>query len=94
MEMTRVMKCEIVNCAYNMESCCQTMAITVGDGAHPKCDTFCISSVKGGQAGCSTGVGACKVASCMYNSDLECRAPGISVGYKADEPDCLTFQPQ
>ena len=91
--MSKVMKCEVSDCSYNEQNCCQTMAVTIGDGIHPKCDTFCCSTMKGGQSGCTAGVGACKVSSCTYNSGLECSAPGISVGYKENEPDCLTFQP-
>ena len=92
MEMSKVMKCEVSDCAYNMDDCCHTMAITIGDSINPRCDTFCQASIKGGEAGCATGVGACKISSCVYNSNLECGAPGISVGYKQREPDCLTFQ--
>ena len=94
MEMSRVMKCEVSDCAYNRQNCCQTMAITIGDGFRPRCDTFCRFTEKGGETGCTAGVGACKVFSCVYNRDLECRAPGISVGYKGQEPDCMTFQPK
>ena len=92
MEMSKVSKCEVNDCAYNMENCCHAMAITIGDGMHPRCDTFCESMMKAGDAGCVAGVGACKVSSCMYNTDLECQAMEISVGYKEQEPDCLTFQ--
>ena len=93
MEMSMVMKCEVNDCAYNVDSCCHTMAITIGDGMHPRCDTFCQSSTsKGGDTGSMAGVGACKVAVCKYNTNLECQAPGISVGYGEQEPDCLTFE--
>ena len=92
MEMSKVMKCEVTDCAYNMDSCCRTMAITIGDGVHATCDTFCHFGIKGGNADCMAGVGACKIAPCMYNNNLECAAPGISIGYQGQEPDCLTFQ--
>ncbi len=92
MEMSKVMKCEVSDCAYNMDDCCHAMAITIGDSMNPRCDTFCQSSIKGGDASCMAGVGACKVSSCTYNDNLECGAPGISVGYKGQDPDCLTFQ--
>ena len=92
MEMSKVMKCEVSDCAYNMDNCCHAMAITIGDSTNPRCDTFCKSSMKCGDTSC-LGVGACKVSSCTYNNNLECCcAQGISIGYKEQEPDCLTFQ--
>jgi len=92
MKMSKVIKCEVSDCAYNMDTCCHTMAITVGDADSPRCDTFCEGSMKGGDASCLAGVGACKMSSCMYNTNLECGAPQISVAYKKQEPDCLTFE--
>ncbi len=94
MEMCKVMECQVSDCAYNMDNCCCTMAITVGDLQNPRCDTFCQSASNGGDTNCVAGVGACKVSSCTYNDCLECSAPGISVGYREQEPDCLTFQPE
>jgi len=90
--MSKVIKCEIADCSYNVDNCCCTMAITIGNSMSPKCDTFCQSAMKGGQADCRAGVGSCKTSSCMYNSNLECCAPGVCIGYKDQEPDCLTFQ--
>lgn len=94
MEMSMVMKCEVDDCAYNVDSCCRTMAITIGDGVHPRCDTFCQSANKGGNVGSTAGVGACKVSICNHNTNLECQAPGISVGYGEQDADCLTFEPR
>ena len=90
--MPKVVKCEVNDCAYNMNNRCHAMAITIGDDVHPRCDTFCHSMMKGGASGETAGVGACKVYSCTYNSDLECSSPEICVGYKQQEPDCLTFK--
>jgi len=92
MEMSMVTKCQVSDCAYNMDSFCHTMAITIGDGMRPRCDTFCQSTTKGGDTGSMAGVGACKVAVCKYNTSLECQAPGIYVGYGEQEPGCLTFE--
>ena len=92
MEMTKVMKCEVNDCVYNMDDCCHTTAVTVGDGNTPKCDTFCHSTVKGGDARDLAGVGACKISACRYNKKFECWAPGITVGYCELEPNCLTFK--
>ncbi len=92
MEISMVSKCEVNDCAYNLDKMCHAMAITIGDGINPKCDTFCQSMKKGGDISCVASVGACKVSSCIYNSGLECQASEISVGYKGQEPDCLTFQ--
>ncbi len=92
MTMSRVTRCEVSECAYNMDDVCHAKAITIGDTIYPKCDTYCASMVKGGDDDCVAGVGACKVASCIYNSDLECESPEICVGYEEDEADCLTFE--
>ena len=90
--MSKVIKCDVTDCAYNVDNCCHTIAITVGDESNPRCDTFCQSTMKGGDADCTAGVGACKVSACTYNDNLECGAQEISIGYKGQEPDCLTFQ--
>jgi hypothetical protein len=93
MEMVKVQRCEVSECAYNSDHKCHTMAITVGhDDAHPMCDTFCRSASKGGQPGMIAGVGACKVASCIHNNALECEASSVKVGRQHDEVDCLTFK--
>lgn len=93
MEMVKVQKCEISECAYNSDNQCRTMAITVGHGEeHPMCDTFFRSGSKGGQSDVVAGVGACKVAGCVYNNALECEASSVVVGRQSDEVDCLTFK--
>jgi hypothetical protein len=92
MEMPKVVRCDVNDCAYNTNNCCHALAITVGDEAHPRCDTFCHSMMKGGDSGAIAGVGACKVYECSYNSGLECNSPEICVGYKGQEADCLTFK--
>ncbi len=91
MEMPKVIKCDVNDCAYNMDNKCHAMAITIGDSREPKCDTFCQSMAKGGDINSIAGVGACKVSSCTYNTDLECQAMEICVGYKGQDADCLTF---
>lgn len=93
MKMPKVTACDITQCAYNLERKCHALAITVGDGAHPQCDTFCPSSTKGGDAKAIAGVGACKVSQCQHNKNLECQAQGIQIGYMQNEVDCLTFKP-
>lgn len=65
--------CEVSDCAYNLGSNCHARAITIGNGAHPGCDTFFSESHhirKGEQI---AGIGACKVASCQLT-----RAPSSS----------------
>jgi hypothetical protein len=90
----KVEKCEVSQCAYNIDDQCHAIAITVGgDGAHPQCDTFCVYVEKGGETNKIARVGACKVASYTFNKRLECNSVDIMVGYKGDEIDCLTFLP-
>ncbi len=94
MEMSKVKQCEITECAYNMDNCCHAMAITIGNSGTPKCDTFCQSTIQGGEASCCAGVGACKTSACTFNSHLECSSPDVMVGYNGQEADCLTFRPK
>ncbi len=92
MDMSKVSECDVTECAYNRDKMCHAMAITIGDGERPMCDTFCSASTKGGDMSCMAGVGACKVLMCQYNQNLECNASEIHVGYNGQEIDCLTFQ--
>jgi hypothetical protein len=92
MEMPKVSECDVEECAYNKDSMCHAMAITIGDSVHPRCDTFCTSVSMGLDTSCMAGVGACKTTACSHNSGLECSASNISVGIMNDEIDCLTFE--
>lgn len=92
MDMPKVSRCDVTDCDYNMNNCCHTMAITIGDAMNPKCDSFCQVGSKGGDMSMTACVGSCKVSGCKFNSSLECRASEICVGYKGQDPDCLTFQ--
>ncbi len=92
MDMPKVVKCDVTECAYNIDEECNALAITIGDSTHPQCDTFCTSAAKGQASGGIASVGACKVSCCTHNSGLECQASEICVGYQGDEADCLTFE--
>ena len=92
MEMPIVSECDVSECAYNSDSMCHAMAITIGDSVHPRCDTFCTSVSMGLDTSCMAGVGACKTTACSHNTGLECSASEICVGFKNDEIDCLTFE--
>lgn len=95
MDMPKVTQCDVIQCAYNKDKNCHAIAITIGHGSHPHCDTFCeMGSSKGGDMTAIAGVGACKVAECRYNEALECHASGIRVGHLIDEIDCQTFSPR
>ncbi len=88
----QVQRCDVTDCAYNIDNSCHTPAITVGDETTPRCDTFCHSSTHGGDPSRTATVGACKVEQCAYNQSLECQAQSISVGYQSDEPMCTTYK--
>ena len=94
MKMPKVSRCDVNQCAYNIDHNCHALAITIGDDEHPKCDTFTPGGKKAGDLTSTGGVGACKVSTCDYNRDLECAAPSIVVGQKQDEADCVTFEPR
>ena len=81
-----------MDCSYNRNKECHAMAITVGSGGHPMCDTLIKSSQKGGVMDMMGSVGACKEADCKFNQVLECSASGgIHVARHADHADCSTF---
>jgi hypothetical protein len=93
-EVPSVTACEATQCAYNRDHNCHARAITVGDGAHPACDTFFVSQEHTNDVEVTAGVGACKVSSCRYNDDFECSASGIRVGTHDGHADCVTFSPK
>lgn len=91
MEMQRVKECSVLSCAYNRDSTCCALAITVGD-LEPLCDTFWTYNNKAGDPAKPSGVGACKVLNCVHNYDGGCGSPlGITVGSKGQKPFCLAF---
>ena len=89
--MPKILDCMVVDCSYNRNKECHAMAITVGSGGHPMCDTFIKASQKGGVMDMMGSVGACREAGCKFNQALECSASGIHVGLHADHADCSTF---
>ena len=91
MEMPIIKECDAPECAYNDQSKCHALAITVGDEMRPQCDTLCTMAMMAGDAEAIGRVGACKMSGCMHNSRLECTAPGITVGHRGDEVDCLAY---
>ncbi len=90
--LSKVAKCELAECAYNHDKMCHASAITIGNGMHPRCETFFARSSKGGDRGAIAKVGACKSANCEYNQELGCQAPEIHVGRREMEVHCLTFE--
>lgn len=92
--MPKILDCMVTACSYNKNKECHAVAITVGSGGHPMCDTFFKTSQKGGFMESTGSVGACKEADCKYNQALECSAPGIHVGLHGDHADCSTFVPR
>jgi hypothetical protein len=89
-KMPIVSECAIAECAYNSKMACHAIAITIGDGDHPMCDTFFKSSIHGGIKD-TAGVGACKVSACSHNMEFECSATSIRVGHEGSMGKCLTF---
>lgn len=88
-----VSRCEATDCAYNSKQICHALAITIGHGTHPMCDTFAHMNAKGGDIGVTGKVGACEVDTCRWNAKLECSAPDITVSlHQGGCPDCVTFK--
>ncbi|OGF45300.1 MAG: hypothetical protein A2231_11255 [Candidatus Firestonebacteria bacterium RIFOXYA2_FULL_40_8] len=86
-----VKACQVEGCSFNRDSKCHALAITIGDGNHPRCDTFVQEKAEGGIE-TKTVVGACKVASCGHNKNLICGANFIDVIFRNKHPYCNTFQ--
>lgn len=91
-EMPMVSECSAVSCAYNKTGGCHARAITVGDDANPRCDTFFESQMHTTEKTNIAGVGACKVAECRHNVDFECIASGVEIGVSQNQVKCLTFE--
>lgn len=91
MKTSHVKGCDVSNCSYNQNSQCHTMAITIGEGSDPMCDTFVEMDMKGGDMSTMADVGACKMANCQFNDHLECSSDSVQIGMKGSQPDCLTF---
>jgi hypothetical protein len=89
--MPQIVDCKMMDCAYNLKKVCHALAITVGGGGCPECDTALKSSHKGGVAEASGKVGACKVEDCKYNKALECSSEGIHVVMHEDHAECSTY---
>lgn len=92
----KVLKCAMDECAYNVEGMCHAVAMNVGNGYCPRCETFnsASGSGRGEDTGRSAEVGACKVSSCLYNVGMDCQADGIVIDGLGSEPQCMTFQPR
>lgn len=91
LKMSVVTRCDVSDCAYNLEQTCNARAITIGDGVLPGCDTFFSNSTHTHEVNQMTGVGACKVTSCMHNLEFECGAESIIVGHSKAGIRCLTY---
>lgn len=89
-KMPGVTACTIGECAYNVSNACRAIAITIGSGNGPMCDTFFSSMSRGGTRE-TAGVGACKVFSCRHNKEFECSAADIRIGHNNSRGSCLTF---
>ncbi len=88
--MSKVSQCNVSDCAYNATEACHAIAITVGDGDKPMCDTFFKTAAHSAVHG-TAGVGACKVAACRHNQGFECSANHIQVANIEGHVRCLTF---
>jgi hypothetical protein len=88
-----VTSCDVSTCSFNKNNACHALAITVGDGQVPHCDTFCQLPTRALGTSADAGVGACKVADCRFNQSLRCVASSVQVGRRGGEVLCLTYTP-
>ena len=89
---TNVIGCMLGKCLYNDNRKCRARIISIGDGDHPRCDTFIIGKSKGGDTKTMGRVGDCKVIKCSYNDSQKCTVKNIDVGLHDQHADCLTFK--
>lgn len=92
--MPKVLDCSMQNCAYNKNTLCHAMAITIGDTAsNPACDTFIETAAHdGGFPNVIASVGACRASDCRHNEHLECMADNVRVvNNPQSPPSCSTF---
>lgn len=94
MDMSKINVCDATQCAYNRDNQCHALAITVGDSAGPRCDTYLSGGMKGGDPSTIGKVGACKMSPCKHNEMLECAAGAIRVVNSGDKANCTTFEPR
>ncbi|MFA5038307.1 MAG: DUF1540 domain-containing protein [Candidatus Omnitrophota bacterium] len=94
-KMPRIVDCNAVMCAYNINKRCHTPGINVGNGGCPLCDTAIKRENKAGYPDISGRVGSCKEVNCTFNVGLECQASnGIHVILHSEHPECGTFEPR
>ena len=90
-EMPVVSACSATECAYNHDQACHARAITIGNGVHAGCDTFCQSTQHAKTGAGAAGIGACKMTGCSFNEGLECMAQSIQIGRVQNQVNCMTF---
>ena len=90
MKMSQVLDCDAVNCVYNKDKKCHTLAVNVGD-TELLCDTFMAGPSKGGFEEVIGGIGACKVSGCSFNKSYECTSKGVHMSLVGDHVDCKTY---
>jgi 4-diphosphocytidyl-2C-methyl-D-erythritol kinase len=93
MQMKKILDCSVLECVYNKNQQCHTMAITVGSDC-PMCESYMSAASKGGAETITGGVGACHQGDCTFNKSFECNANGIHVGKHSDHADCETYKPK
>jgi hypothetical protein len=95
MKISKVTKCEVDECAHNWGNVCRAMGVTIGDERNPRCNAFYEFPKEAGKAHADriACVDVCKVSSCMYNTGFTCHAAQVCVLCKAEQPECLTYQP-
>lgn len=92
MNMPKVLTCMASECCYNVQNVCHALAISVGDAALPRCNSYCQGACKGGDSGAIAGVGGCRLAHCLHNRNLLCHAPAINLARSGKEITCQLFR--
>ncbi|MDR8019085.1 DUF1540 domain-containing protein [Nesterenkonia aerolata] len=86
---TAVRSCAATACAFNNESSCSALAITMaGSEGAAGCGTFVQLDARRPVSAETSTVGACHRLECAYNTDLACTAQGIEV---TDVATCATY---
>lgn len=91
MLMSKIVGCNVDQCAYNEKERCGALAINVG-GSGPVCKAFINAATKCRMPDVSGSVGACKQKDCEYNDCLLCGAADIRVRWNDGKAVCGTFK--
>lgn len=85
--MASVKKCSMIQCVFNNNNHCGTLAICVGSS------TLCETYLRGNHkvSTLEATIGVCKASSCIHNDSYECKLADVSIETHATAALCKSF---